>query len=155
MDVTAFERTGRMDGQCLCGAVTVVVNGAYVAAVGACHCAMCRRWAGTVMSGFDVEAGAVTVTGEVARYASSDFAERAFCPRCGSHLWFRDTDVAGKEYEFMPGLFEGARDFPLISEIYMDRAPGYARLAGDHVRRDRADYEAGTKFVEGDDPCGR
>ena len=48
------------------------------------------------------------------------FAERAFCAVCGSHLWMRDN--TGKTYELMPGLFDEARDWPLRSEVYSDRA---------------------------------
>lgn len=104
-----------------------------------------------VLAGFSASADAVTVAGPVTRHASSDFAERAFCPTCGSHLWFRDTKE-GADYEFLPGIFPEAASFPLISEIYIDRAPDYAKLSGDHVRKTRADYEARQPFVEGDDP---
>ncbi|KIT15120.1 GFA family protein [Jannaschia aquimarina] len=151
IDLTPYRREGRLDGRCLCGSVTMTIDGAYVAAVGACHCAMCRRWAGTVFAGFNARPEGVTISGEVAVYPSSDFAERAFCPRCGSHLWFRDTRD-GADYEFAPGAFAEAKAFPLISEIYIDRVPAYARLAGDHATATRADYEARSPFVEGDDP---
>lgn len=151
MDISEYRRSGTLSGRCLCGAVKIEISGDHVAAIGACHCAMCRRWSGMVMSGFNAEPEAVTVEGEVKSYASSDFAERTFCPTCGSHLWFRDTGDDAP-YEFMPGIFAEADAFPLISEIYIDRAPGYARLAGDHVRQTRADYEARQPFVEGDDP---
>ncbi|MEM8823121.1 MAG: GFA family protein [Pseudomonadota bacterium] len=149
--IDAYRREGRLDGRCLCGAVEIVVDGGYIAGVGACHCSMCRRWAGMSFSGFEADADAVTVTGEVARYRSSSFAERAFCPRCGSHLWFRD-DGDDKPYEFTPGIFPEAAEFPLVSEIYIDRAPSHARLAGDHRTATRADYEARKPFVEGDNP---
>ena len=76
----------------------------------------------------------VTVTGDVTRHASSTFSERAFCSTCGSHIWLRNTDPEETEIELFPGLFEGARDFVLLSEIYTDRAPHYATLAGDHRR---------------------
>jgi len=151
VDVTPYRRTGRLDGRCLCGAVTIVVDGAHVAAVGACHCAMCRRWSGTVLSGFDAAPDAVTVTGTVTRHASSDFAERAFCPECGSHLWFR-LKGADSAYELAPGLFDGAAAFPLISEIFTDTAHRSARLAGDHPTRTRAEWEAANQHVEGDGP---
>ena len=151
MNIDEYRSEGRLDGRCLCGAVEIVVDGPHVAAVGACHCAMCRRWSGVVQGGFEADAGAVTVTGEVARYRSSSFAERAFCPRCGSHLWFRDIGD-DTVYELLPGIFAAAHDFPLISEIYIDRAPSYARLAGEHRRATRADYESRKPFVEGDDP---
>ncbi|WP_371155936.1 GFA family protein [Jannaschia sp. 2305UL9-9] len=151
VDTAPYRRDGHLQGHCLCGAVTIAVDGAHVAAIGACHCAMCRRWSGTVLSGFEVSPEAVTVSGRVSSYASSDFAHRAFCGTCGSHLWFRD-DAADAPYEFVPGIFAGAHDFPLISEIYVDRAPAYARLAGNHATATRADYEARRPFVEGDDP---
>ena len=139
-------------GQCLCGAVTITLDGAYDKTVGACHCRMCQRWSGGVFVSFDAEADAVTVTGKVTRHASSEFAERAFCTKCGSALWIRDTDRDDAEYELMPGLFDDARDWPLKSEIYIDRAFACARLAGDHRRSTRADYEARHNFVEGDMP---
>ena len=92
------------------------------------------------------------MTGEVRRYRSSPFAERAFCPACGSHLWFNDVDEGGepKEYELMPGLFDAARGWSLRSEIYVDRAMESARLAGEHPRKTRAEYEAENPFIEGD-----
>lgn len=139
-----------LSGRCLCGDVTITVARAYTPHPGACHCRMCQRWSGGVFIAFDADPSVVTVTGKVARYASSAFAERAFCPRCGSHLWLRDTDPSDAPYELMPGLFDAARDWPLRSEIYIDQAMQSARLAGDHSRGTAADYETHNKFVEGD-----
>ena len=95
--------------------------------------------------GFDAPADAVRVTGPVATYRSSSFAERAFCPTCGTHLWLRDD---GRDYELVPGLFEGAAGFALSREVYADRAFAAVPLAGDHVRVSRADYESSHPFVE-------
>ena len=139
-------------GHCLCGAVTVTVMGQHDPRVGACHCRMCQRWSGGLFLCFTADASAVTVTGEVVRYRSSQFAERAFCPRCGSHLWFNDVKDGGKpqSYELMPGLFDAARNWPLRSEIYVDRAMASVRLVGEHRRKSRAEYEAENPFIEGD-----
>jgi hypothetical protein len=137
-----------LTGQCLCGAVTVTVDGAHVPAPGVCHCRMCQRWSGGIFMCFEADAAAVTSTGAVTRYASSAFAERAFCSTCGSHLWMRDTDKSDETYELMPGLFDAAQNWPLRSEIYVDDA--IARLAGDHPTATRAQYEAKNKHVEGD-----
>lgn len=142
--------TGPLEGRCLCGQVAICVDGDRRPGVGVCHCLMCQRWNGVLFGAFDASAKAVTVTGEVARYKSSRFAERAFCPRCGSHLWLRDTYEDGLDYELMPGLFAGAAGFPLTSEIYTDRAPAYVPLAGGHRRATRAEYETDHLFVEGD-----
>ena len=141
-----------MDGRCLCGAVTVRLAGAHDPRVGACHCRMCQRWSGGLFLCFSAEAEAVTVEGDVRRHASSPFAERAFCPVCGAHLWMRDTAEAGAPYDLMPGLFDEARGWPLRSEIYVDRAMACVPLAGEHRRRTRAEYEASDPFIDGDDP---
>ena len=137
-----------LTGQCLCGAVQITVAGSHDPRPGACHCRMCQRWSGGMFMCFEAQADAVTVTGDVARYASSDFSERAFCPRCGSHLWMRDTDQPGGAYELMPGLFDAARAWTMRSEIYVDSA--IAALAGEHPRATGAEYEAKNRFVEGD-----
>ncbi len=84
-----------MKGRCLCGAVGIDVGETASADVGVCHCGMCQRWSGGAFMVVTARPDAVTVQGEVARFASSDFAERAFCPRCGSHLWFRETAEGG------------------------------------------------------------
>ncbi len=142
-----------LSGHCLCGAVTIRVTGrvtgAYDPRPGACHCRMCQRWSGGLFLCFAAASEAVSVDGPVARHASSAFAERAFCSTCGSHLWMRDLTGSGA-YDLMPGLFDAARDWPLRSEIYIDRAMASARLAGDHARATQAEYEAENPHVEGD-----
>lgn len=135
-----------IEGRCLCGAVRIAVARSD-GEVSVCHCAMCRRWGGGIMAGFNAPPEAVTVTGEVGRYASSDFSERAFCPRCGSNLWMRDH---GRDYELSPGLFDAAADFPLVREVYADRAHRFAAFSGDHPRITRADYEPNHPHLEGD-----
>jgi len=139
-------------GHCLCGAVTITVAGEHDPRVGACHCRMCQRWSGGLFLCFTADASAVTVTGEVTRYRSSAFAERAFCPRCGSHLWFNDVEEgsAPRSYELMPGLFDAARRWQLRSEVYADRAMASVQLLGDHRRKSRDEYEAEHRFVAGD-----
>lgn len=139
-------------GHCLCGAVEVQVAGAYDPRVGACHCRMCQRWSGGLFLCFDADADGVSVSGLVMRYASSEFAERAFCAVCGSHLWLRNTGPDQKTYEFMPGLFDVARNWPLRSEVYCERAMAFVRLTGDHPRVTQAEYEIKNQFVQGDAP---
>ena len=120
-------------GSCLCGAVTVTVA-AHDPRIGACHCGMCQRWAGGLFLSFDAAADQVTASGPVARYASSGFSERTFCAVCGTHLWMRDTGDEAAPYDLVPGLFDAARDWPLRSEIYVDRSFAALRLGGDHRR---------------------
>ena len=137
-----------IEGHCLCGAVRVRVTEADHR-VGACHCRMCQRWSGGLFLCFS--ASGVEILGEVARYQSSSFAERAFCPKCGTHLWMRDTAEDGP-YDLMPGLFDETVAWPLRSEIYTDRALASVSLSGDHRRASRAEYEAKNAHIEGDAP---
>ena len=139
-----------MTGRCLCGAVTVRVAGPHDPRPGACHCRMCQRWSGGLFLCFNADAGGVTVDGPVTSFASSDFAERAFCSVCGSHLWMRDN--TGKTYDLMPGLFDEARDWPLRSEVYADLAMASMRLQGDPRRATKAEYEQKNQYVAGDAP---
>ena len=134
-----------LSGHCLCGAVTVTVAGAHDPRPGACHCRMCQRWSGGLFLCFNAQADGVTIDGPVKRYASSDFAERAFCPVCGSHVWFRDTGT--ETIELMPGLFDAAAGWPLRSEVYSERAMASVRLTGDHARATQAEYERKNRFV--------
>lgn len=97
---------------------------------------------------FRAPAGGVEVAGPWKSHRSSPFAERAWCGRCGTHLWIRDDD---DDFELMPGLFDDARDMPLAREVYSDRAFACVSLAGDHARVTRAEYEAsGRPYLEGD-----
>ena len=139
-----------MTGTCLCGAVRITIDGAHDPRPGACHCRMCQRWTGGVFLCFEAAANAVTVEGNVMRYSSSDFAERAFCPHCGTHLWMRNTDATAPAYELMPGLFEDILSAPLRSEIYTDSAMASIALGGDHPRATAAQYKAKNRTVDGD-----
>lgn len=144
------EVTGSLDGRCLCGEVTIHINGLHDPRPGACHCRMCQRWSDGISLFFHAAEEAVTVEGPVRRFASTAFAERAFCATCGSHLWMRFPQGEAPGYHLMPGLFDAARDWPLHSEIYTDRAMASIRLEGDHPRATRAEYEAKHPHIEGD-----
>jgi hypothetical protein len=89
---------------------------------------MCRRWsegpAFTVHGGTEVE-----LTGPVTRYASSPWAERAFCSHCGTHLFYRL--LATNEHFLSAGLFQDEDGMHLSSQIFIDEKPGYYDLAND------------------------
>ncbi len=144
------QRSGYLEGHCLCGQVTIRVDGLHDPSPGACHCRMCQRWTGGLFLCFFAEESAVSVAGQVTRFASSAFAERAFCPACGTHLWMRDVTEDNPGYDLMPGLFDAAQAWPMRSEIYSDMAMHAIRLAGDHPRLTRAEYEAKNPHIEGD-----
>lgn len=115
-----------MKGSCLCGAVEVSAPDHHD--IGLCHCSMCRRWSGGPM--FAVHCGpGVTFSGkqQPARYQSSEWAERGFCPVCGTHLFYHllPTD----EYMLPAGILGDAVDFRLASQIFIDEKPDYYDLS--------------------------
>lgn len=65
-------------------------------------------------------------TENLAVYASSQWAERAFCKHCGTHLYYRL--LATGEYFVPAGTFESG-DFELASQIYIDKKPDYYSFA--------------------------
>lgn len=118
-----------MKGSCLCGAVDVVAEDHHEITL--CHCSMCRRWSGGPM--FAVHCGTnVTFSGSTpATYRSSDWAERGFCARCGTHLYYHL--IPGDEYILPAGIFQD-QAFTLASEIFIDEKPAFYALKNDTVK---------------------
>lgn len=58
-------------------------------------------------------------------YRSSEWAERGFCPTCGTHLFYHllPTD----EYIVPAGLFQN-ESFQLASQIFIDEKPDFYEL---------------------------
>jgi hypothetical protein len=130
----------RIEGKCLCGAVTVRV-GPKRRNVEACHCSMCRRWGGSAYVGVQCGSDVLFVGEEnVVRYRSSEWAERGFCGRCGSNLFFhylpKDT------YGLLAGLFPDDALLPLSEEIFIDEKPDYYAFAGDAEKMTSAEVMA-------------
>lgn len=77
-------------GGCLCGAVRYSISGNPVSVV-YCHCLKCRRAAGAVAVAWATFSATAlqVVSGTAACYRSSSHAERLFCSRCGTQLFFR------------------------------------------------------------------
>lgn len=85
-------------GGCLCGEVRYRITGPAIDTM-ICHCRMCQRFSGapfTVGSIYPTEAVAFT-RGAPRYFRSSPFAERGFCPTCGSSLLFRPLSPAVSE----------------------------------------------------------
>jgi hypothetical protein len=65
---------------------------------------------------------------EPVRYRSSEWAQRGFCGRCGTHLFYHLLPAG--EYMLPAGLFQG-QDFTLTSEIFIDEKPPFYELKND------------------------
>lgn len=108
---------------------------------------MCQRWTGSAFLGISVAEDDLRIEGleHVERLASSDWAERAWCGRCGSGLWYRIT---------REGRFSGSRELPIgllddpsgldfVRELFVDQAsPAFAYADRDaHRLLTQADLE--------------
>ncbi|WP_347136718.1 GFA family protein [Parahaliea mediterranea] len=118
-----------MKAHCLCGAVEIEAQPTS-SHVDACHCRMCRRWGGGPYLAVQCDTG-IQIQGEshVARYASSDWAERAFCRQCGTHLFYHLK--APSQYVLPVGLFEDQERWEMTEQIFIDRKPGYYTFANE------------------------
>ncbi len=79
-------------GGCFCGDIRYQVDSQPTHETN-CHCTMCRRTSGApFVAWFTVERTAFQWTaGAPTGFASSDHAQRTFCPRCGASLTFETT----------------------------------------------------------------
>lgn len=116
-------------GQCLCGAITITANPANNH-VGACHCSMCRRWGGGPFMEIDCGTN-VTFEGEdnIAVFKSSDWAERGFCSKCGTHLFYRIQQTG--QHIVPIGLFETTPDLTFKTQVFIDEKPDFYSFANE------------------------
>jgi len=86
-------------GQCLCGAVgfTMEFPSKWIAH---CHCTMCQRAHGAAfVTWVSVSQSQVVIDDpetQLRWYNSSSEAQRGFCSRCGSSLFFRSSQWPGE-----------------------------------------------------------
>jgi len=110
-------------GSCLCGAVRITAANPSNK-VGACHCGMCRRWgSGPFM---EIDCGTeVSFEGEenITVYDSSSWAERGFCSKCGSHLFYRLKET--NQHMVSVGLFDEQGGFIFETQVFIDRKPSF------------------------------
>lgn len=121
-------------GRCLCGGVSFTAEP--MPAVQACHCESCRKWGGGPF--LSVPCKEAAFEGAVSRYALTEHADRAFCPTCGTHLYFyaKAQDV----HAIPAGLFDDASGMPFRAEVFIDEKPDYYDFANETRRMTGAEY---------------
>ncbi len=121
-------------GGCLCGAVRFEVTerpnmDAY------CYCKMCQRWSGSVLTsweGFKAKDFQCT-KGEIKYYQSSEFAERGFCPECGSSLVQRG--LKDDWFSVSTGAFDHSEDFPPREHCGIESQVSWLKVDDDLPRK--------------------
>ncbi|MDE1466400.1 GFA family protein [Aurantiacibacter sp. D1-12] len=121
----------QLQGHCLCGAVKITLSDPKDH-VEYCHCDMCRHWTGSNYPA--LEGASFKLSGEehIATYKSSEWAERAFCSKCGSNLWYKFLPTGNRS--FLAGLFDGASDLPVGREIFVEEKVRWGEIPGEHDR---------------------
>jgi hypothetical protein len=135
-----------MDGKCLCGVISIQTPDKKI--VDACHCGMCRRWGGGpalgLSCGSDVQIEGVE---KLKVYQSSEWAERAFCGECGTHIFYR---LLPTNEHFIPaGLFQDEVELEFKEQIFIDRKPSYYEFANQTLNLTEAEVFA--KFMPSED----
>ena len=116
-----------VSGACLCGAVrfTATLRNRHV---DSCHCSMCRRWTAGPM--FTVDCGNTLKVEDATHlgvYRSSDWAERCFCKKCGTSLYYRLVDK--NFYAVSAESVDDKGGFSFTTQIFVDEKPPYYDFA--------------------------
>lgn len=126
-------------GSCLCGAITLslTLDDAHVSA---CHCGMCRKWAGGPALTVESKQPLRITAGTPTLYDSSDWAERGFCGQCGTHLFYR---LKAGGFESIPvGVLDGDDAWALTLQVYVDHKPAWYAFANPTQNLTQAEVEA-------------
>ncbi|EKT4540419.1 GFA family protein [Pseudomonas putida] len=109
-------------GTCLCGdtRLTVTVDNTHISA---CHCSMCRKWTGGPLLVVHCSKPPLIEGRAPSVYDSSDWAQRAFCGRCGTHLYYR---LKANDFHAVPvGLLDGDQAWDFDLQIFVEQKPAW------------------------------
>ena len=136
-------------GGCLCGAVRFEAT-VPSPTFNVCHCGMCRKWsAGPFMAVHCLGGGSFTKKDGLAWYRGSPWAERGFCNRCGSSLFYRLADDHDAMLVVAAEAFDNPDDLTLEKHIYIDSKPTRYDFADDRPRLTEAEFLASIGVVPG------
>ena len=114
-------------GSCLCGQVSYELTG-NLRPVIYCHCQQCRKTSGHYVAATAVSLDNFHLTEDagLSWYRSSDMAERGFCKKCGSSLFWRPNH--GEYISVMAGALESPTGTRACEHIFTDDAGDYYEL---------------------------
>ena len=114
-------------GSCLCGGVRYRLTEPPRPVV-YCHCSQCRRTSGHFVAATAVARDALVIVADESLewFASSEFASRGFCRRCGSSLFWRR--VAGDRVSIMAGTLDDPDGLQAREHIYVADKGSYYDL---------------------------
>jgi hypothetical protein len=121
-------------GSCLCGGVRFELRGPLDEVI-ACHCTQCRKqtghhWASTHTADADLH---LISSDSLRWYRSSEQAQRGFCDRCGSSLFWKR--VGATVTSVCVGSIYGSSGLTLGGHIFVaDKGDYYCISGGDYAK---------------------
>jgi hypothetical protein len=90
---------------------------------------MCRQWGGGPLLVIECDSE-VSFSGEenIGIYQSSEWAERGFCNKCGSHLFYR-LKSPNHLYYIPVGIFDNIEGLVFSHQVFIDEKPEYYSFA--------------------------
>lgn len=126
----------------MCGAVSYKAE--VHQEISICHCGMCRQWCGGPLLAVGTDRIAWDGEDNMTVITSSAWAERAFCNKCGSSLFYRVT-ADGKHKGFTSlafGTLDDQTGFEAKREFFIDKKPAVYEFAGERKKMTEAEVMA-------------
>ena len=117
-------------GGCLCGGVRYSVAGPLRDVI-ACHCSQCRRSSGHFVAATGAPSDRLTLVraDTLVWFVSSAHAERGFCGRCGSSLFWRPTSGDRPWTSIMAGSLDPPTRLKIERHIFVADKSDYYTIA--------------------------
>jgi hypothetical protein len=113
-------------GSCMCGALHYQVNGPLRPII-ACHCIQCRKSSGHYVAATACPTEDLHIDGDTLQwYASSSEAERGFCRRCGSNLFWRQ--IGANSTFIWAGSIDGPSGLHIAQQMFANSKGDYYDL---------------------------
>lgn len=119
-----MEQTIKKSGGCLCGDVRYEVAGP-LRAVSYCHCEQCRKTSGHIVAATACKSEHLIMKNKAGLrwYQSSEWAQRGFCARCGSSVFWRLKE--GEQISIMAGTVDAPTGLKAKEHIFVADASDY------------------------------
>jgi hypothetical protein len=114
-------------GCCLCGAVSYTVTGPLRPVI-YCHCKMCRRTSGHFVAATACNLSQLSIqpSEHLRWYQSSSEAQRGFCGKCGSNLFWKPT--SGTHVSIWAGTLSDPTGLAGAEHIFVEDKGDYYTL---------------------------
>ncbi len=130
-----------LTGGCLCGGVSFTIKeGTKLRPLIACHCEQCRKTSGSFVIATKIKSSTLSYSKSetLVWYTSSEWAQRGFCSRCGSLLFYQRQrnedgnaiDASDHCLSVMLGALNNCETLPFVGHIFAAQAhPSLEKLS--------------------------